>query len=143
MNESRRSRRRGLRVNSGLAPAERATGSAEPSRPDWITLLSPLGTGKIAFWDHANGHQADGPISDQGPSENSKELNLTSLPALWSTGKVWPRDESEPKDWTVEFEDPLPNKEGAPGLYGWAKGITEDAPGAEIYYDNVSVTANK
>jgi outer membrane protein assembly factor BamB len=59
-------------------------------------------------------------------------------------GKVWPREQSEPKDWTVEFEDPLPNKEGAPGLYGFATGVTSaEDPGAEIYYDNVSVTPNK
>jgi outer membrane protein assembly factor BamB len=60
-------------------------------------------------------------------------------------GKVWPRGEAEPKDWMVEFEDPLPNKEGAPGLYGFATGIPSapDAQGAEVYYDNVSVTPNK
>jgi outer membrane protein assembly factor BamB len=60
-------------------------------------------------------------------------------------GKVWPRGEAEPKDWMVTFEDPLPNKEGAPGLYGFATGIPSsgDGSGAEIYYDNVSVTPNK
>ncbi len=28
-------------------------------------------------------------------------------------GKVWERDQPEPKEWTVEFEDPNPNREGA------------------------------
>jgi outer membrane protein assembly factor BamB len=58
-------------------------------------------------------------------------------------GKVWPRDEQEPATWTVEIEDPTPNREGSPGLYGYATGILGKEPGAEVYYDNVSVTPNK
>jgi hypothetical protein len=57
-------------------------------------------------------------------------------------GKVWPRDQEEPKAWTVEFEDPNPNREGSPALYGYASGILENQVGAEIYYDNVSVKPN-
>lgn len=58
-------------------------------------------------------------------------------------GKVWPRDEKEPADWTVEFVDPVPNLEGAPALYGYAAGIEEGKPGTDIYYDNVTISANK
>lgn len=58
-------------------------------------------------------------------------------------GKVWLRDQPEPKEWTVEIEDPIPNREGAPALYGLATGILENQPGAEIFYDNVSVTPNQ
>jgi hypothetical protein len=59
-------------------------------------------------------------------------------------GKVWPRGESEPGKWTVEAEDPRPNKEGSPSLYGWAIGATNATnPGTEIYYDNVKITPNK
>jgi outer membrane protein assembly factor BamB len=57
-------------------------------------------------------------------------------------GKVWPRGQSEPVEWTLEVEDPAPNKEGSPALYGNAVGIDE-SPGTEIYYDNVSVTPNR
>jgi outer membrane protein assembly factor BamB len=57
-------------------------------------------------------------------------------------GKVWPRDQEEPKAWTVEFVDPNPNREGSPALYGYASGILEGQVGAEIYYDNVSVKPN-
>ena len=46
-------------------------------------------------------------------------------------GKVWRRGEGEPGDWTIEAEDPLPNRSGSPGLYGYSA--------AEIYYDNVRV----
>jgi len=46
-------------------------------------------------------------------------------------GKVWPRDEAEPAEWSIEAEDPLPNRTGSPGLYGYSP--------AEIYYDNLKV----
>jgi outer membrane protein assembly factor BamB len=58
-------------------------------------------------------------------------------------GKVWPRGDKEPAAWTTEFEDPTPNHEGSPGLYGYATGILEDQEGAAMYYANVSVTPNK
>ena len=46
-------------------------------------------------------------------------------------GKVWKRGDAEPDAWTIEAEDPLPIREGSPGLYGYSP--------ANIYYDNVSV----
>ena len=46
-------------------------------------------------------------------------------------GKVWRRGEDEPQDWTIEAEDPLPNRNGSPGIYGYSA--------AEIFYDNVRV----
>ena len=58
-------------------------------------------------------------------------------------GKVWPRDQKEPENWTVEFTDPVPNPAGAPALFGYATGILENEPGAEAFYDNVRVTPNK
>ncbi len=58
-------------------------------------------------------------------------------------GKVWKRDQPEPKDWTVEYTDDTPNVVGSPGLYGYAKGVLEGSTGTEIYYDNVAVTPNK
>lgn len=57
-------------------------------------------------------------------------------------GKVWPRDKDEPKEWTIEYVDELPNREGAPALYGYATGILDKEPGAEIFYTNVSITPN-
>ena len=46
-------------------------------------------------------------------------------------GKVWKRGDAEPGAWTIEAEDPLPIREGSPGLYGYSP--------ANVYYDNVSV----
>lgn len=50
-------------------------------------------------------------------------------------GKIWPRDEKEPADWTLELVDPRPNSSGSPGMYG-------DATNAEVYIDNVTVVPN-
>ena len=46
-------------------------------------------------------------------------------------GKVWRTGETEPADWTITAEDPLPNREGSPGIYGYSA--------TEIYYDNLKV----
>jgi outer membrane protein assembly factor BamB len=52
-------------------------------------------------------------------------------------GKVWPREQPEPAAWSIELDDPCPNREGSPALYGYANGTTAKSKGAEIYYDNV------
>jgi hypothetical protein len=58
-------------------------------------------------------------------------------------GKVWPAGQKEPAAWTVEFVDPTPNREGAPGLYTYALGVAENEPGTEVYYTNLRVEPNK
>jgi outer membrane protein assembly factor BamB len=58
-------------------------------------------------------------------------------------GKVWPRDRPEPKEWTLTVEDPTPNREGSPALYGNSTGIQEKMPGTTVFYTNVKVTPNK
>jgi outer membrane protein assembly factor BamB len=50
-------------------------------------------------------------------------------------GKVWPRDEPEPKEWTITTRDESPNLSASPGLYGNAKV-------AELYLDNIEVVPN-
>jgi outer membrane protein assembly factor BamB len=78
---------------------------------------------------------------------NSKTIEFKFDPDVWYTmklrvdqaggksivkGKVWPRAEKEPEAWTITMEDPLPNPEGSPGLYGYSP--------TEIFYDNVKIT---
>ena len=46
-------------------------------------------------------------------------------------GKVWKTGDPEPNAWSIEAEDPLPIREGSPGLYGYSPAV--------IYYDNVKV----
>ena len=49
-------------------------------------------------------------------------------------GKVWPKGEPEPEQWQITAEDPLPIREGSPGLYGYSP--------TPVYFDNVKVTSN-
>ncbi len=46
-------------------------------------------------------------------------------------GKVWRTGDDEPNEWTIKTEDPLPNREGSPGIYAYSV--------SEIYYDNLKV----
>ncbi|MCA1601742.1 MAG: hypothetical protein LC776_08930, partial [Acidobacteria bacterium] len=50
-------------------------------------------------------------------------------------GKAWLATENEPSAWMIERMDPIPNRQGAPGIFGNAL--------AEIYFDNLKVYANK
>ena len=52
------------------------------------------------------------------------------------SGKVWPANEQEPAEWTVQMDDTVPNRNGNPGLWGFSNDH-------EIYYDNIIVTENK
>ncbi|MEW5974991.1 MAG: PQQ-binding-like beta-propeller repeat protein [Acidobacteriota bacterium] len=49
-------------------------------------------------------------------------------------GKVWLTTEAEPEGWMIERVDPIPNRQGSPGLYA-------DAP-FEVFFDNVRVHPN-
>ena len=49
-------------------------------------------------------------------------------------GKVWPRGEEEPTDWSITVEDPLPIPYGAPGISGYSP--------SPIYFDNLRITGN-
>ncbi|MGH9940858.1 MAG: PQQ-binding-like beta-propeller repeat protein [Pyrinomonadaceae bacterium] len=64
------------------------------------------------------------------------KLSVENLPdgKVRARGKVWPVGEAEPSAWMIERVDPLSDKQGAPGIFGNAL--------AEIYFDNLKVTAN-
>jgi outer membrane protein assembly factor BamB len=81
-----------------------------------------------------------------------KSVPFTWKPEIWYTmkfrssnedgkvklsGKVWPRGEKEPAQWTVEVTDPSPhpNVTGSPGIFG-------DTQITEVFYDNILVTKN-
>ncbi len=51
-------------------------------------------------------------------------------------GKVWPRGETEPDEWTIEGADATPNVNGSPGLFG-------NSSWSEFYIDNVQVYSNE
>ncbi|HXG57046.1 MAG TPA: PQQ-binding-like beta-propeller repeat protein [Vicinamibacterales bacterium] len=56
-------------------------------------------------------------------------------------GKVWPKGQPEPAEWTIERIDPIGNVKGSAGIY--ADAPSNPAGGSEIYYDNIKVYRNK
>ena len=50
-------------------------------------------------------------------------------------GKAWPVGEAEPEAWLIDRVDPIPNKQGSPGLFADAQ--------FGAYFDNFKVTANQ
>ena len=65
------------------------------------------------------------------------KLQVENLPdgKTRARGKAWPANEPEPAAWMVERIDPIPNRQGAPGIFG--NGL------AELYFDNIKVYGNK
>ena len=65
------------------------------------------------------------------------KLEVANLPdgTTRARGKAWPASEPEPSAWMIERVDPIPNRQGAPGIFG--NGL------AELYFDNIKVYANK
>jgi hypothetical protein len=57
-------------------------------------------------------------------------------------GKVWPRDQEEPQEWTIKTVDPYPNRTGSAGLYAYSTHTTAKSDGPEVYYDNFQVMRN-
>jgi outer membrane protein assembly factor BamB len=55
-------------------------------------------------------------------------------------GKVWKKGESEPETWSIEFEDPAPNREGAAAVYAYISNVTDTDPGSDAYFDNLKIT---
>ena len=47
-------------------------------------------------------------------------------------GKVWLRSEPEPEDWTLQWREALPHREGTPGIFA-------DAVSDEVFFDNILV----
>ena len=65
------------------------------------------------------------------------KLEVANMPdgKTRARGKAWPANEPEPSAWMIERIDPIPNRQGAPGIFG--NGL------AELYFDNIKVYANK
>ncbi len=50
-------------------------------------------------------------------------------------GKAWPTGEAEPAEWPIDRIDPIPNRQGSPGLFADAQ--------FGAYFDNFKVTPNQ
>jgi outer membrane protein assembly factor BamB len=64
------------------------------------------------------------------------KLQVENLPdgKVRARGKVWLATDPEPSAWMIERIDPIPNRQGAPGIFGGAL--------AELYFDNLKVYRN-
>jgi hypothetical protein len=65
------------------------------------------------------------------------KLQVENLPdgVVKARGKAWPASEPEPSAWTVEHVDPIPNRQGSPGIYADAT--------HEVFFDNIKVVPNR
>jgi len=94
-------------------------------------------------------------ISWEARPRITKVLDFDWQPTVWYTAKlaiehkektavvrakVWEKGKPEPAEWTVELEDPSPNREGSAGLYGYVTNSSATAPGSNCYYDNIVIT---
>ncbi|MCP9495281.1 MAG: PQQ-binding-like beta-propeller repeat protein [Pyrinomonadaceae bacterium MAG19_C2-C3] len=65
------------------------------------------------------------------------KLQVENLPdnRVRARGKAWLASEAEPTAWMIERIDPIPNRQGSPGIFGNAL--------SEVFFDNLKVTMNK
>ena len=72
-------------------------------------------------------------------------VKLTVEPSAGTVrAKVWKKGDAEPADWLIDFKDPSPNREGAAAVYAYISdpSISEENPGSNVYFDNVTITPN-
>ena len=50
-------------------------------------------------------------------------------------GKAWPTGEPEPEAWPIDRVDPIPNRQGSPGIFADAQ--------FGVYFNNIKVTPNQ
>ncbi|MEM6330210.1 MAG: hypothetical protein AAF790_08175, partial [Planctomycetota bacterium] len=105
-----------------------------------FTLFGPNNEARLYSWcTHDKRTQAVQPIAFEPGVWYTMKLRVVPKPeagVATVSAKVWRRGEAEPGGWTLEFDDPEPNYQGSPGLFG-------DAKEAEFYLDNLSVTPNE
>ncbi|TWT78586.1 outer membrane biogenesis protein BamB [Posidoniimonas polymericola] len=104
-----------------------------------FTLFGPNGEARLYSWcTHDRRSQATVPMEFSPDKWYTMKLKVQpDEPAgvAYVSAKVWPRDEDEPSEWTMEITDKAPNYSGSPGMFG-------DSKDAEFYVDNLSVTPN-
>ena len=102
-----------------------------------LTLYGNSQTLHIEPWQPETGRTKTIPYAWKPDTWYRMKLQVDNLPdgKTRARGKVWPVGETEPAAWMIERIDPIPNRQGAPGIFG--NGL------AELYFDNVKVYANK
>ena len=102
-----------------------------------LTIYGNSQTLNIEPWQPETARTVSMPFAWKPDTWYRMKLQVENLPDGKSRarGKVWLASESEPAAWMIERVDPIPNKQGAPGVFGNAL--------AELYFDNLKVYANK
>ncbi len=102
-----------------------------------LTLYGNSQTLHIEPWQPETGRTVSIPFAWKPDTWYRMKLQVENLPdgKTRARGKVWLVSEAEPAAWMIERIDPIPNRQGAPGVFGNAL--------AELYFDNVKVYANK
>jgi outer membrane protein assembly factor BamB len=70
------------------------------------------------------------------------EVQTLDKGTVRARGKVWPKGEPEPAEWTIERVDPIGSLKGSPGIYADIPNA-DPKGGSELYYDNIKVYRNK
>lgn len=102
-----------------------------------LTLYGNSQTLHIEPWQPETARTIAMPFAWKADTWYRMKLQVENLPdgKVRARGKVWAVGETEPAAWMVERTDPIPNRQGAPGIFGNAL--------AEIYFDNLKVYANR
>jgi hypothetical protein len=102
-----------------------------------LTIYGNSQTLHIEPWQPETARTVSVPFAWKPDTWYRMKLQVENLPdgKARARGKVWLASEPEPSAWMIERIDPIPNKQGAPGVFGNAL--------AEVYFDNVKVYANK
>ena len=102
-----------------------------------LTLYGNIQTLHLEPWQPETARTKTIPYAWKPDAWYRLKLQVENLPdgKTRARGKAWPVGEAEPDAWMIERIDPIPNRQGAPGIFG--NGL------AELYFDNVKVYANK
>src|SRR5687767_162523 len=102
-----------------------------------LTLYGNIQTLHLEPWQPETARTKTIPYAWKPDAWYRLKLQVENLPdgKTRARGKAWPVGEAEPAAWMIERVDPIPNRQGAPGVFG--NGL------AELYFDNVKVYANK
>jgi outer membrane protein assembly factor BamB len=102
-----------------------------------LTIYGNSQTLNIEPWQPETARTVSMPFAWKPDTWYRLKLQVENLPdgKTRARGKVWLASESEPAAWMIERVDPIPNKQGAPGVFGNAL--------AELYFDNLKVYANQ
>ncbi|HET6893727.1 MAG TPA: PQQ-binding-like beta-propeller repeat protein [Pyrinomonadaceae bacterium] len=102
-----------------------------------LTLFGNSQALHIEPWQPETARTVSIPFSWKQDTWYRLKLEVQNLPdgTTRARGKAWLASEPEPEKWMIERIDPVPNRQGAPGIFGNAL--------AEIYFDNLKVYQNK